>query len=196
MKQERRKKTASSTEGIRWARRCAAVILLFGMLFFTLLCTVGCFKAVSDPTSFLSHPLDAELTVNTGDLVYSVTVHLGATSDNGLRDCEIVFLSPASLSGMTARENADGRFLFFSEKTVALKGNGQELFLASELLSPGETVSTATSAENGREKTVVRFSDGRELSFDAESGTLLSVKGEGVSASVTWIEERKGAEAE
>lgn len=178
-------------------------VLVFALL--PLMLLVGCAGNTSAPTDILSRALDAEMTVSTGDVTYRVTVHLGEQEEteertngeeNGAsaRECEIIFLSPASLEGITARNGKDERSVSRGDMTVTLAETAENgLFLAAGLLSSGSVVGSETGKEDGETCLLIRFSDGRVFSVSAASGQILAVRKGDVTAKIEWIEERKGA---
>lgn len=138
----------------------------------------------------LSGALDAELTLETEGLTYSVTVHLGAVNEGGVRDKEIVFLSPDSLAGMMVREMAEG--ITVTQNGITAKGgeSAHALLLAAALFSPDEIVRTEGKNEGRMTYTVYHLSDGRALYFDDNTGALCRVETDSYRASVAWIEAR------
>lgn len=158
------------------------------LTFLILFSATGCQNTVSvHPTDILSNALDAELSVDTGAIVYRVTVHLGAVSEEGKRDAEVIFLAPESLAGMTVRENAEGRTVSRGDKTVKTE-HADGLLLAVSLLSPDETVRIDALTENGHAYMVSVLSDGRTIYSDPDTGVIRRIESDGASAEVEWIE--------
>ena len=155
-------------------------------LFFSLSSCKGDAKM---PEERLSRALDAELTVTTDALSYRVAVHLGAQTEDGERDGEVVFLSPASLSGLTVRRT-DGAYTVEREGLLSPRGETGDLFLPALLLSPAEVVGRKRTVENQRAVTLLYSADGRTLCFDVETGALVRVEREDCSATIEWIEVR------
>lgn len=165
-------------------------IAVVTMLCVLLLGLMGCRNSRSAPTDMLSGALDAELTLEADGLTYRVTVHLGAVKEGGVRDAEVVFLSPDSLSGMTVRESADGISVTQNGiKTVGGERAGA-LLLAASLFYPDEIVRTESMAEERTLYTVCHLSDGRALYFDDNTGRLSRIVCDGCRATVAWIEAR------
>lgn len=166
--------------------RFTVLILLCGIMF----CISGCKNGRRSPTEMLSGALDAEVSLETEDILYRVTVHLGAVNEGGVRDKEIVFLSPDSLSGMTVRENAEG--ITVTQNGITAKGgeSAHALLLAASLFSPDEIVRTEGKNEGRTAYAVYHLSDGRALYFDDNTGALCRVESDSYRASVAWIEAR------
>lgn len=169
----------------------AASLLVFLFLLCGLL--VGCKGPTPPMTEYLSSPLDAELTVTANGITYRVTLRLGAAdAESGLRDSETVFLSPASLAGLTVRETGDRCTLSLGELSVPYEKDRDEgLLLAASLLSPGTVIGRETGTENGATCLLLRFGDGRTVSVDPASGQILAVRRGDVTATVAWCEPRK-----
>ena len=189
-----RRKIRLSISFFRMGAAVAAAVLLLVLL-------SGCGMAHSDPTAILSDALDAEMCIEKGEFSYRVTVHLGAekngeSSSDGTtaeRDCEIIFLSPASVAGLTARSCDGKRSLSLGElSSILTEDAASRLFLAERLLSPGTVIGREMGTENGKSCLLLRCSDGRVFSVVPESGKILSVRHGDVTARIDWIEPRRG----
>lgn len=136
----------------------------------------------------LSGALDAEMTLDMEGISYRVAVHLGAASDSSVRDKEVIFLSPDSLSGMKVCETADGITVTQNGITTVQNERSRALLLAASLLSPGDVVRTETESEGKKVYTVYHLSDGRALYYDDDKGSLCRVEGDGYRATIERIE--------
>lgn len=171
---------------VRYGLRLTVLMTLFAVVFGL----VGCRNGNREPTAMLSEALDAEMTLDADGITYCVTVHLGEVQEGGVRDAEVIFLSPDSLSGMAVRENADGVTVTQNGITTVGGERTRALLLAASLLCPAETVRASAESEGGRVYTVCRLSDGRALYFDGDTGVLSRIESDGCRATVMWIERR------
>ena len=175
--------------GARGALFFTVLILLFGQ--------VSCGRRIGDGTlSLLSSALDAEVTVETGDITYRATLRLGGVdAETGTRDGEISFLSPESVAGMRILEREGAVTLSYGKKDVPLTGDAPEkLLLPLRLLSGGDVTAREGGIENGLPVVYVTLSDGRVLTLGGEDGALLAVKRGDVTLRVSWIESRREGE--
>ena len=168
--------------------RITALLLL--LLLLPVLPLTGCDKSIPPMTEYLASALDAELLVDTGDITYRATVHLGAANRNAARDCEIVLLSPDALCGITVTRKDGVESVTRGEIETAYMGDGAA-FLAADLLSPAHVVGREITEENGRSCLCFRCADGRTVTVDAETGALCEIRREDVKATVVWCETRE-----
>jgi len=171
-------------------------------LFLTLLFTAaftGCTNTAVHPTDLLKQPLDAEMTITANGIEYRVSVHLGAVTECGTRDCEICLLSPDSLKGIVLSAQNGIKTLSLGDRQAVLSEHASQsadtgFFLAAALLSPGDTALRRIETADGKSILNVHLTDGRVLSIDPTSGQLLSVVKGDITAEITWIESRERSE--
>ena len=162
------------------------------LIAFLVLLLTGCTHTAVHPADLLGKPLDAEMTVTGNGIEYRVSVHLSACREDGTRDGEIRFLSPDSLAEITVTAQNGTRTLTLDGFTETLTGaSGDGFLLPLALLSPCDTVHRSVVTENGQSILKVRLSDGRTLSIDPKSGSLLTVTMGDHTANIAWIESRE-----
>ena len=174
-------KRRGNTRILRGVLFAAALILVFSL--------TGCGKAREMPTDLFLGALDAELTVHTDEITYSVAVHLGEVQEEGKREVELLFLSPESLKGMKVR-SAKGSVTVEKEGLAIEREHIGDLLLSAELLSPVEIVGRDRTVENERSMAVLYTSDGRVLYWDVQEERLVRVEKDSLSVTVEWIEAR------
>ena len=172
---------------IRGFRR---IILLYctGALIFSLF---GCGSRQGSYTAVLEGALDTELTVETPDLTYGVTVCLGAVPEGGAgeRDYRLTFFSPDSLAGLSVIRDGDGVRMSRDALTVTLTDEEAEgLLLPVTLLAPASVIRTETGTEDGITCLLLTLSDGRRISVEPASGRLIAVRRGEICGRISWIE--------
>ena len=178
-------------------RRKALVSVLFLLLLETALLS-GCRgDPIGNATKTLSGAFDAEVSVSSGegDVLYTATVRLLGTKEDGTRDGEIRFLSPKGAEGITLTRR---------DTAVTLSRAGAEVVLSEKeaeraltlfgMLTGGEVLSRSAEEAGGETVLSLTLADGRTLTLSGEDGRVLSVKKGDLTVTLLWIEPVRGTD--